>query len=177
MDILIVYGTSEGQTRKVAGYAAEGLRRSDHNVIVADATGAISDLDLSLYDAVILASRVHAGRHHPAIVWFARHYRRELAHMETAFLAVSMSAARHVDGDDKRLTQYQVRLIGTIGWSPQIYHDVAGARMYTQHNRLSRWLLGWVDKWRYDTSKDHEFTDWHELGTFIERWAMAANQR
>lgn len=48
---------------------------------------------------------------------------------------------------------------------------VAGARLYARHNRLTRWVWGLVDHHQFDTSKDHEFTDWRDLRTFVDAWA------
>ena len=93
MNILVLYGTSEGQTRKIAEYSAECLRGRQHDIVLADVAADSSQLDLSAFDAAIVASRVHAGRHHRAIIAFARRHHQLLAAMDTALLSVSMSAA------------------------------------------------------------------------------------
>jgi menaquinone-dependent protoporphyrinogen oxidase len=171
MNILVLYATSDGQTRKIAEYAADCLRRRDHDVVLADATTEARLLDPSPFDAAILASRVHAGRHHRAIVSFARRHNRLLAAIDTAFLSVSMTAASQTNQDRRKLTQYRAAFVAETKWQPDSFHNVAGARLYTRHNRLSRWILGLVDHRRYDTSKDHEFTDWLDLRTFVDSWA------
>jgi menaquinone-dependent protoporphyrinogen oxidase len=171
MKILVLYATSEGQTRKIAEYAAECLRGRQHDVTLADAAANLSQLDLHAFGATILASRVHAGRHHRAIIAFAKQHDKLLRAMETAFLSVSMSAAHHSAQDSEKLAQYRAGFVKAVGWEPGRYHDVAGARLYARHNRLTRWILGMVDRHQFDTSKDHEFTDWLDLRTFIDDWA------
>lgn len=171
MKLLALYATSEGQTRKIAEYAAGRLRRRDHDVLLADAATEAGRLDLSAFDAAILASRVRAGRHHRAIISFVRHNRPLLTAMDTAFLSVSMSAAHRRAEDSAQLSQYRKDFIRRTGWEPRAYHDVAGARLYARHNRLTRWVLGLVDHHQFDTSKDHEFTDWLDLRTFVDAWA------
>ena len=169
MDVLVLYASSEGQTLKVAEKATTVLRSRGHDVEAVDAV-ANGAVRLSDFDAVILASRVHAGRHHPAIVSFARTNRMELEEMLNAFLSVSMSAAMHTPKDQQQLEQYRHHFVQATGWLPQRYVDVAGARLYTRHNRFTRWILGMVDGHRYDTSKDHEFTDWGKLVAFLNEW-------
>lgn len=169
MDILVLYASTEGQTRKVAEKAAAVLRSRGHVVEAVDAV-ANGTVPLSDYDAVIVASRVHAGRHHPAIVSFARTNRMELEEMINAFLSVSMSAAMQTPNDPNQLEQYRHHFVQSTGWLPQRYVDVAGARLYTRHNRVVRWILGVVDSHRYDTNKDHEFTNWEKLVDFLNAW-------
>ena len=171
MKLLVLYATSEGQTRKIAEFAADLLRQRNHAVILADASTEAKQLDLSAFDASILASRIHAGRHHRAMVSFVRRYRHLLAAMNTVFLSVSLSAARFGEADDTLLARYRADFVRATGWQPGAYHDVAGARLYSRHNRLTRWILGLVDHHRFDTDKDHEFTDWAELRVFLDRWA------
>jgi menaquinone-dependent protoporphyrinogen oxidase len=175
MNILVVYGTSEGQTRKVGEHVAERLRRAGHDVLLADAAALPADLDLSTFAAVVLAARVHTGRHHRAVIRFIRRHRLALEAMRTLFLSVSMSAARRAPGDAERLAQCRAGLGRATRWVPGQYHEVAGARLYTRHNWLSRWILGRVDQGRYDTGKDHEFTDWPALERVIDTWAIDAD--
>jgi len=173
MDVLVLYASTEGQTRKVAEKATTVLRSRGHDVEAVDAV-ANGTVRLSDFDAVILASRVHAGRHHPAIVSFARTKRMELEETMNAFLSVSLSAAMQAPNDQQQLEQYRQNFVQATGWLPQRYLDVAGARLYTRHNRVVRWILGVVDGQRYDTNKDHEFTDWEKLVAFLNEWIADA---
>lgn len=45
MRVLIVYGTAEGQTRKIASFAADRLTSRGHTVLLADANGVPAALD------------------------------------------------------------------------------------------------------------------------------------
>ncbi|RYD63872.1 MAG: hypothetical protein EOP84_33230 [Verrucomicrobiaceae bacterium] len=176
MDILLIYGTAEGQTRKITQFAAQCLKDLGHSTTVIEVnTTAVIDMDR--FDAVILAAPVHAGRHYAAVTAVVRAHRNSLEQKPNAFLSVSMSAARSSPKDEERLMDYRSSLIRNTGWTPSEYHDVAGARLYTRHNPFTRWILGMVDRWRYDTSRDHEFTDWGELRTFSQRWSEAVGQR
>jgi menaquinone-dependent protoporphyrinogen oxidase len=83
--------------------------------------------------------------------------------MPNAFVSVSMSAAGHVPGDAERVKSYAAHFEAHTGWTPKQVAHVAGARKYTTHNALGRWILGIVDGHRYDTAQDHEFTDWSAL--------------
>lgn len=170
MNVLIIYATSEGHTRTVAEFVAECLRRRGHSVILGDAQKGFDDFEVTAFDAVVLASRVHAGRHHRAILAFAHKHHVELASMRGAFLSVSMAAARQRPGDERRLIQYREQFEYASRWKPECFLNVAGARLYSRHNLVVRWILGIVDGHRYDTGQDHDFTDWPDLERSVEKW-------
>jgi len=166
--ILVLYGTSEGQTAKIARRLADRLEAIGHEVSLINANRQPPALTADRFDATIVAARVHAGRYPRRILGFIRANRPTLNRLPNAFLSVSMSAALQAPGDQVRLNGYISNFIGRTGWMPaQVYH-VAGARLYTRHNAVSRWILGIVDRHRCDTNRDHEFTDWDA----VDRLAM-----
>ena len=57
MKILIVYGTTEGQTRKISNFIEAILKDSGHEVTVADASEAPPPP--SSYDAVIIGASIY----------------------------------------------------------------------------------------------------------------------
>jgi menaquinone-dependent protoporphyrinogen oxidase len=168
MRILILYGTSEGQTRKIAQRLAERLVALGQVVSPIDVDHCPPALAADDFDATIIAARVHAGRYPRRILSFISANQLALKRRPSAFLSVSMSAALHVPGDKKRLDRYVSDFIGRTGWTPARIYHVAGARLYTRHNVVGRWLLGIVDRHRYDTNQDHEFTDWPAVDRLAE---------
>ena len=59
MNVLIVYGTTEGQTRKIAEWTATRIRERGHQAELLDSAAPVSDLDFAAYDAFIIAASVH----------------------------------------------------------------------------------------------------------------------
>jgi menaquinone-dependent protoporphyrinogen IX oxidase len=49
MNVLIVYGTVEGQTRKIAEWTATSIRDREHYVDLRDSAEPMSDLELGLF--------------------------------------------------------------------------------------------------------------------------------
>ena len=163
MRVLVLFGTSEGHTEKIAHFLSDRFSGQGHQVAMADARDLPVDLDPVSHDLVIIAARVHAGSYPRAVLGFVRRHREALQMMPTAFISVSMAAACHRPGDAEREAQYVAQFIAKTGWTPRHIHHAAGARLYTKHSALTRWILGIVDRHRYDTSCDHEFTDWGKL--------------
>lgn len=168
MNILVLYGTSEGQTRRTATFVADRLKARGLKVSLRDITDNAETIELSTFDGAIIAARVHAGRYQRAVTAFATRHNRALTDMPAAFLSVSMSAAGLRPGDMERAENYADRFVRKTGWTPNRVLHVAGARLYTRHNAIGRWILGLVDRHLLDTSQDHEWTDWEQLKRFAE---------
>lgn len=123
----------------------------------------VAGLRASDFGAAVIAARVHAGGYPRQVMDFVRANRAALEVIPNAFVSVSMSAAKLVPGDEGRIAKYIGDFIGRGGWTPNCVYHVAGARYYTRHNAVGRWMLGLVDGHRYETDRDHEWTDWVAL--------------
>jgi menaquinone-dependent protoporphyrinogen oxidase len=91
LNVLIVYGTTEGQTRKIAEWTATRIRERGHQAKLLDSAALESDLDLETYDAFIIAA-VHQEYHQEAITNFVIAHREVLDAKPSAFISVSLSA-------------------------------------------------------------------------------------
>ena len=57
MRILLVYGTTEGQTRKIAEFCSARLAEAGHDVEMKDSRRRMADLDMSSFDGSGQSSR------------------------------------------------------------------------------------------------------------------------
>lgn len=176
MRILVLYATTEGQTRKVAQAAADrlaGLGHAVERIAAADAGG----IDLGRFDRAILAGSLHAGRYQPELVAFATARHAELARLPTAFLSVSLSAASAEAEDREGLESCVARFVSDTGWTPGTVEHVAGAFRFGQYDFLKAWAMRWMERRRDPGARpgaDREYTDWVALDRFIDRWAASA---
>ena len=92
MNILIVYGTTEGQTRKIAEWTATHARERGHQVELRDSAAPISDLSLKTFHAFIIAASVHQKHHQETITNFVIAHHELLNAKPSAFISVSLSA-------------------------------------------------------------------------------------
>jgi menaquinone-dependent protoporphyrinogen oxidase len=167
--VLIVFGTSEGHTAKISAFLADRMRGQGHAVTLADASGRPPPPDPAAYDAVVVAARVHSGRYPRAIARYVRDKLTTLAGKRTAFVPVSMMAARAATLP--RAERYTGRFLRLTGWRPSLVHQTAGARYYTRHGAIGRWILARLDGaagFEVDTRRDYDWTDWDALGRFAE---------
>jgi len=62
MKILIAYGTTEGQTQKIAMAIGTRVQELGHDAHVFD-TASLEDIDVASYDRIVVAGSVHHERH------------------------------------------------------------------------------------------------------------------
>lgn len=172
MRILIAYASTDGQTRKIARFAADlltDLGPSVELLNVVDAEG----LDLSRFAAVVLAASLHAGGFQKAMIDFARAHARTLNAMPTLFLPVSLSAAGDDPDDWKGLGDCLSRFLGQTGWQPARTEHVAGAFRFTEYDFFRAWAMRRIAAAKgeeVDPHADKEYTDWTALAALLTGW-------
>jgi len=171
MKLLLLYGTTEGQTEKVARFVAEHWARQGHQTAVVNAIDAAAGVDPSMVDAVIVAASLHAGRYQSAVLHFVREHLAAITARPNAFLSVSLAAASDDADDVQGLKKCVAEFIHQTGWTPQCIHHVAGAFRYSSYDFLKRWAMKYIAYRKgasTDTSRDHELTDWADLARFAD---------
>ena len=179
MHILIVYGTTEGQTRKVATFLADHIRERGNEVTLLDSTEAPRSVDVDAYGAVIAAGSVHNGRHQASLFQFVRNHRNALQTKPTALVSVSLSMASDDLQDHVEAAACADRFITASEWTPTVTHLVAGALRYTQYDFFKGWILKMIAGAKgasTDTDKDHEFTDWSDLEVFADAFLKQVHE-
>lgn len=173
MSVVIIYGSVEGQTAKVARFARDQAILSNQDVElcnVAKADGALLDRA----GAVILAASVHERRHPRAFETYLTTHLAALKSRKTLLLSVSLSAAfpeRRAEAQD-----YVDELKMRTGLRPSSECLVAGAIRHATYDQYARQVMTHVllGGRPFDETQDHEFTDWTALKSALEAfWAPA----
>ena len=171
MKTLILYGTTEGQTRKIADYVANHLRKLGNHVTLAEAAEAPWDMRPNDYDAAIFAASLHAGIYQEPLVKFARTHHERLNRMPSAFLSVSLSAAGKEPDELKGIAECADRFKRETGWTPTEVHHIAGAFRFTEYDFFKRWvmrLIAWEKGVKVGPSQELELTDWDALAKIAD---------
>jgi menaquinone-dependent protoporphyrinogen oxidase len=172
--LLIVYGTSEGQTRKIAGRIADVARELGHQADVVDSAAGTVPARLDQYQAVVVAGSVHVGKHQASLARFVRGSAAGLARLPTAFFSVSLSATGSDLPGARRCADAFLR---ETGWTPSTVRLTAGALMYSRYGLLTRWIMRRIARkagHETDPSRDYEYTDWAKLRADVEEFLLAA---
>jgi menaquinone-dependent protoporphyrinogen oxidase len=169
--VLISYGTTEGQTAKIAAVIAELMRDKGHNAEVVD-IASLSDPQLDGYDAVIFGASIHMGRHDKRILEFVRKNRSTLARLPSAFFSVSLAA----HGDTQEAEGYLEQFAEESGWRPDKTALFGGALLYTHYGFIKRHMMKKIVRGKpghlgIDTSRDYVYTEWDAVRGFADHFA------
>ena len=174
--VLIVYGTSYGQTAKVARHAADLLAASGVSVTLANADALPAGIAPGDFDGVIVGSSILYGRHRRSVARFVRAHRDALNAVPSAFLSVSGSAGSPAPAEREKARQCVEQFLRETGWRPGLTALVGGAMAYTRYSPLLRWVTARIARKAggpTDTTRDHEFTDWAQVRRFAEAFAAS----
>jgi menaquinone-dependent protoporphyrinogen oxidase len=171
MKILVLYGTTEGQTRKICGFIAERLRSKGDFVRLADAATPTERIDLADYQGAIVAASIHVGQYQSTVVDFARANHARLNQFPSAFVSVSLSTVNSDSEELESLSTITKNFKAYTGWTDAEVHHVAGAIRVTEYDFFKRWtmkLIAWEKKLKLKPGKDLELTDWEALAATVD---------
>lgn len=175
MNILIVYGTTEGQTRKIAKRMETRVRECGHEVELRDSALLTSGSNLEAFQAFIIAASVHQQRHQDTITDFAIAHHDLLNARPSAFVSVSLSAA--LESERTEAQGYVDRFVSVTGWQPRMTLLLGGALRFTDYDYFQEQIVKFIVMGR-DTAasaeRDHEFTDWNALDGFVDAFLETA---
>jgi menaquinone-dependent protoporphyrinogen oxidase len=174
--VLVVYGTTEGQTRKVAEFIANALKARGMEIDLVDSAAERAALVEPIYAAAIVCGSLHRHGYQASLLRFVRGNKAWLAGLPAAFVSVSMTAALKDDRSRDQLREIAEAFFRKTGWTPAITQHVAGALQYSQYAYFKRLIMKLIAKRQggdMDTSRDHEYTDWGALTRFVENFLAA----
>lgn len=168
MEIVVLFETGEGQTRKIAGFIADQARRMGHTVALVDTSDKMAELSFASTDKVILAAPVHERRHPRTFEAAVSAARQDLATRPTLMISVSLKAAfpEGLDEAQDYLTEMKMR----TGFEPTQEALVAGAVRTDSYDYFQRQIVRHVALDGHDvalTDGEREFTDWDALAEIV----------
>ena len=168
MKTLIIFGTVEGQTAKIARFAKEVLERLGHQAELIDADDP-AEISFEGVDAAILAASVHQRRHPRKFEALLTAQAADLANIKTLLLSVSLNAAFPEGMEEARehLTEMEMR----TEFRPTDDMLVGGALRTAHYDYFAMQVIQHVVmRGRpFDASEtEHEFTDWDALTKKLE---------
>ena len=166
---LIVYGTTHGQTAKIAHAMADDFRTEGWHVTVVEG-GVGPELRPRDFDRVVVAASIHIGNYQRSVKRWVRRNLSALNGMQTAFVSVCMGVVERNPDARREVRAIPERFFAQSGWRPTATKDVAGAVPYTRYNWLTKLIIKRIAAkagGATDTTRDFEYTDWADLRSFV----------
>jgi len=172
--VLILYGTTDGHTKKVATALAGVLTWEGSRADVVDAQRVTPDIRPEAYDGVLVAASIHVGGYQRAVKrWVTRHA-SAINRRPGAFVSVCLGILELRPDAQREVRAIMDRFLERSGWQPALTKTVAGALPYTKYGWLKKWIMRRIVAKAggdTDTSRDYEYTDWDDLRAFARAFA------
>jgi menaquinone-dependent protoporphyrinogen oxidase len=167
MKVLIIYGTTEGQTRKIARFMEDVLQEAGHMAAIADASD--DPPSPGDYDVIIIGASIHIGKYQPAVISYIEKHLEAVSRLPSFFYSVCLAIASDIEEEHRNAEKITSNFLESVGWEPLWVKQIAGALKYTQYDFFKKLIMKMISKKEgrtIDTSQDHEFTNWEEVRSF-----------
>lgn len=174
--LLIVYGTTDGQTAKIARFIADRAGQHGYTVDVRDGHDIPGDFTLDGYDAVLLGASMHPDGLQTYIRDFAARHHAALAAIPSAFFVVGLTPAFPTPEQQTAFDAHLASFFDSANWHPTQVGRFAGALAYRRYGFIKRQMMRAIAKQigaPTDTSRDYEYTDWGAVTRFAEDFVAA----
>ena len=171
--ILVAYATTHGQTAKIASRIQSHLEHEGAIVSLVNLKERPAPA-LDEFEGVIVGASIIARGHQPAVAAFIKERVHWLNSMPSAFFSVSASAGSSSEKGRAAARRVRDAFLAETGFTPRIAVSIAGAIKYTRYNFILRWYMkraSAMNGGSTDTSRDHEYTDWHQVEAFSRQFA------
>ncbi|HVI33083.1 flavodoxin domain-containing protein [Phenylobacterium sp.] len=174
--VLVVFGSTEGHTERLAGLAADRLRANGHAVSLVHAAQAERTLDPAGLAGVLVAASIHWGRYQASVTAFARANHAVLNALPCAFLSTSLSAAGVEQPDEVGLEDFVRTFENETLWTPRLVHHAGGAIRRSSYDYFKRLAVTLIARSRGDAlaeGGEYDLTDYAALEEFLETFRTA----
>jgi menaquinone-dependent protoporphyrinogen oxidase len=173
MDVLIVYGTTDGYTRKVGTFIRAKAQDRGFEVTMQNVKNVkVSPLS---FDGVIIAGSVHIHEYQDELRTYVAEHHHLLNAKKSIFVSVSLTATDPNSEAWDELEEVTLEFLNHTKWNPLRVIHVAGALRYTQYNFFKKVIMKRIARKAgrdMDTSQDYEYTDWPALETFVNEYLI-----
>ncbi|MFZ5539567.1 MAG: flavodoxin domain-containing protein [Pseudomonadota bacterium] len=175
--VLVIYGTTEGHTRKIATFIAEHLRAQGAYVDLVDSATPAAAAVQPIYGAVVIAGSLHEHLHQRSLVHFVKENVAWLNAVPTAVVSAGLAAAMPDPESQAQARNNLQNFLDATGLKPAKTKTVGGALLYTKYDWFKRTMMRLIARQMgkdVDDTRDHEYTDWDDLRSFIDEFARQA---
>ncbi len=170
--ILLVYSTTDGQTRRICERLLATVEAEGHQVTLVPIEEA-GDVDPAVFDKVVVGASIRYGKHNPRVQAFADRHADVLDTRPNAFFTVNI-VARKPQKNRPETNPYLQKFLRRIRWRPKELEVFAGKLDYPRYGFVDRQMIRfimWITDGPTDPATVKEYTDWQQVEAFAHRIA------
>ena len=166
MKSLIIYSSTDGQTKKICEAIRENFNNKEFIEILP-----LEDafhLNINNYDQIILGASIRYGNYKSNLFKFIKNNIEILEIKNNAFFSVNV-VARKKEKDTPDTNPYIKKFLKKTDWRPKKIEVFAGKVDYPNYNFFNKLvirLIMFITKGPTDISQSYEFTDWIKVKKF-----------
>ena len=171
-NILIVYGTSYGQSGKIASAIGQELEKVGHRVSIFESQFAPQSPELQNYDAIIVGASLIAGRYQRSLKNWVKVHSPTLTQKPSAFYSVCMAIRAKEESAKGQVRNTVTDFFKWSNWQPETWTIFAGAACYTKYNWFIKRMMRWISQKAggdTDMTRDYEYTNWNDVRDFAQK--------
>lgn len=165
--VIIIYSTTDGQTKRICSRIEGGIKGTGDEVSLASIDD-VQSIDLSVFDKIVIGASIRYGVHHKKVYDFIRENHELLDSKPNAFFSVNV-VARKPEKAQPDTNPYLKKFLKEIPWQPKQLAVFAGKIDYPRYGFLDRNIIRfimWMTKGPTDPTATIEFTDWRQVEDF-----------
>lgn len=181
--IALLYGSTEGQTKKISEKIRESLIEKGHKADLFNLKSNQKQIKLNGYDGAIIGSSVHIGRHQKYVLKYIKKNIELLSRIPTAFFSVNLTAYEDKAESQEKVKGFINDFLSKTNLDPVITTAFPGALKFSQYGFIKRKFMKKITSdvlkkelgekssdinMDLELNKDIEFTDWGEVENFTE---------
>lgn len=167
-EILILYSTVDGQTRRICERMQAVLEASGQRVVLASFDDPHLP-DAADFDKIVIGASIRYGKHRQSVADFIAANRALLDNRPSAFFSVNI-VARKAEKSRPETNPYVRKFLARTSWRPTCLAVFAGRLDYPHYRFFDRQMIRfimWITKGPTDPSTVIEYTDWRAVDAFV----------
>ena len=170
MNSLIVYSSTDGQTKKICEVIKDNSVNKDSFEIFS--IDEVFNQNLSKYNQIIIGASIRYGKHSHKVYKFINKNKDVLSNLKSAFFSVNV-VARKPEKNMPNTNPYIKKFLKKTNWRPRKLGVFAGKIDYPRLsfiNKIVIRLIMFITKGPTNTNNIYEFTDWQRVKKFINEF-------
>ncbi len=170
MKYLIIYSTTDGQTKKICEAIKENSINKNSCEIISLEEATNKKIDE--YEKIIIGASIRYGRHNSSVYKFIENHKNILEEKKSAFFSVNV-VARKPDKNTPETNPYIIKFLKKSSWQPKKLGVFAGKIDYPKLGLLNKnviRLIMFITNGPTNVNNTYEFTDWQKVKKFAREF-------